>query len=96
MREIVAVERDVHDADGDGGALDLEQKCGQAPGQVVAAAAQADEHDVCQALVLFEDFVRDAHQGTAHPGFVEYLGFCVHGRFLTSRDEFKVPKPGSS
>ena len=60
---------------------------------MVAAAAQADQHDIRQALIFFEDFVGDAHQCASHPGLVEYLRFRVHRRFLTSLDELKVAKP---
>ena len=91
MRQVVAVERDVDDADGDGDALDLAQERGEAAGDVVAAAAQADEDDVGQALVLLEDLVGDAHEGAPDAGLVEYFRFRVHGRFLTSRDELKDP-----
>jgi hypothetical protein len=63
---------------------------------MVAAAAQTDQHDIRQTLILFEDFVGDAHQGATHPGCVENLGFCVHERFLTSRDELKVAIPARS
>ena len=57
--EIVAVEADVHRADGDGQPLELSNESGEAAGQRDASGVKADEHDAVGASIPLEDLVGD-------------------------------------
>ena len=60
--QVVAIERDVERADGDVVAGDLALSRGDAPRERHAAAAHADEREIGQTAVAFEDFVGDARE----------------------------------
>ena len=64
--QVVAIERDVERADGHVVAGDLAEVAGQALGDRHAAGADADEREVGQAAIAFEDFVRDARERAGH------------------------------
>jgi hypothetical protein len=63
--QVVAVERDVESAGRQVVAGDLAQRAGDALGDRHAAAADADQGEVFDALVALDDFVGDAGEGAA-------------------------------
>ena len=63
--DVVAVERDVEDADGQPHALDPLDLAGEPPGEVVPAGGDPDEREALGALVPLEDLVRDPRDGAA-------------------------------
>jgi hypothetical protein len=70
--QVVAVERDVEDADRHVGAGDLVDGGGQAPGQRHAAGADADEGQLLDAAVALDDLVGDAGQRPRHADGVDH------------------------
>ena len=62
-REIVAIQRDVERADRDVGFFDASQDLGQPLRQRHAAAHDADQSEVGDAIVFFDDLVRQPDQG---------------------------------
>ena len=60
--QIVAIERDVERAGRHIVAGDVLQRACDAPRERHAAAAHADQGDVCDAAVSFDDFVSDARE----------------------------------
>jgi hypothetical protein len=81
--QVVAVQRDVEDAGRNvrlrcvrtwaGGAAlhDVADGVGEAPRNRDAARADTDEREVVDAAIAFEDFVRDAREGTGNSVGVE-------------------------
>ena len=86
--DVVAVERDVQDADGDVRTLDLGELRGESTRQVIAAVRDPHERQPTGSLVPFDDLVRDPREGSADVGRVEQLPTHenapsrVHGRAL--------------
>jgi hypothetical protein len=79
--KIVAVERDVDDAEGDlRPVLDVLDRLAQALRQVDAARADADQRQLLGALVALEDLVRDAHHRALDRGRVHHLPGGRHGQ----------------
>lgn len=64
-RHVVTVEADVELAHG-GGALDSLDLIGELLGDVCAATHDADEGDVASPLVVLDDLVGDAGEGSRH------------------------------
>ena len=73
--EVVAVEVDVEDADGDFAIFERFDFRGEALGEGHAAAADADEGELIEIFGLFEDFVRQADQGAVDLGRAHELAF---------------------
>jgi plasmid stability protein len=69
--QIVAVERDVERAGRDVVAVDVVDGARQAPRQRHAASADADQRELIDGVVAFEDFVRDPREAAADSGGVE-------------------------
>jgi hypothetical protein len=69
--QVVAIERDVERAGRHVVAVDLVQRPGPAPRDRHAARADADQGEVVDAPVAFENFVRDAREGTGDSVSVE-------------------------
>src|SRR5581483_6077118 len=67
----------VEGSERDGLALDVRDGLRQAAGQVDAAGAHADDHEVFGAVVALEDFVRHAGQDTPDLVGVENLSCSV-------------------
>ena len=83
--EIIAVERDVEDADRRFLALDSLDFFRDALGDGDAARADADEDDVVHAFVLFENLVGDAREGAADGALVHEDGFFYEDGHKISR-----------
>ena len=91
--QIVAVETDVDTADGDVGLFDAADVITDAFGNRAAAAADAHQHYVLRALVLFHDLMGDTHQGAVQRRLVHELGFLSHLRHLLKGHKKSLPFP---
>ena len=86
--DVVAVERDVQDADRHVRALDLCDLGGEAPRQVIPAVRDPDQRQPSGALVSLDDLVGDARERPADVGGVQQLPTHenapsrMHGRAL--------------
>src|SRR5437667_4912599 len=90
--EVVAVERDVDDAERDGRTgLDLADGLADALREVHAARADADQRQVLGPLVVLEDLVRDADQGALDAERVHHLPSAV-GAHRRPPDTKKPPR----
>ena len=80
QRQIVAVECDVQRSDRHG-AFRLLDELTDALGQRHAAALNADQQQVFHALVVLDDLMRNALDGTAHRRFVHNVSLFaeLHG-----------------
>src|SRR5947209_8366997 len=74
-REVVAVERDVHDADGRALAFEVGDLVGQAMGERHAAPLDADEVEVARAVVLLDDLGGEPGQRAVDPHAVHDARF---------------------
>ena len=72
--QVVAIERDVERAGRHVVAVDLLERAREPPGDRHAARADADERELVEAAIAFEDFVRDARQRARHAVGVHHLG----------------------
>src|SRR5262245_20342557 len=92
--EVVAVERDVDDAEGrQRAALDLLHLPAEALGEVDAARADADQREVLASLVALEDLVRDADERALDRERVHHLTGAVPAHPPPVRDAKTPPRP---
>jgi len=77
--QVITVKGDVQDADRYGLAFDLFDLAGNPLRQRHAAALDANQADIFQALVAFEDFMGDPGQGPVDCSAVHQDCFVCHG-----------------
>src|SRR6185503_11125541 len=70
--QIIAVQRDVERALGDGGLLAIGDQRDDAGGELHATALDADDHEAFGAVVQLDDLVRHAPEGTRERSGVQY------------------------
>ena len=79
VRQVVAVEGDVHDAHGQPGTLHALDGVRQHARDGLAAPPDAHQHHAVHALVALNDLVRHARDRAPHLGLVHQLGLLLHG-----------------